>query len=98
MAVASLRRRTKGHKLAAHREQTEQVAGGGRAQKMYPAKSVFLSALALFGLLSAPVRAQDVVVGVNVVNPMRASLADQDRVFGPLEAAHVHVIRCDESH
>jgi hypothetical protein len=38
--------------------------------------------------------AQDVVVGVNVVNPMRASVADQNAVFNQLEAAHVHVIRC----
>jgi hypothetical protein len=38
--------------------------------------------------------AEDVVVGVNVVNPMRASVAAQDAVFAQLEAAHVHVIRC----
>ena len=38
--------------------------------------------------------AQDVVVGVNVVNPMRASVADQNAVFDQLQAAHVHVIRC----
>jgi hypothetical protein len=40
------------------------------------------------------VRAQDAVIGVNVVNPMRASIADQNAVLGQLEAAHVHVIRC----
>src|SRR5580658_2702715 len=45
-------------------------------------------------LLLGPVRAQDIVVGVNVVNPMRASVADQNAVFSQLEAAHVHVIRC----
>src|SRR5580700_6488314 len=45
-------------------------------------------------LLLGPVRAQDIVVGVNVVNPMRASIADQNAVFSQLEAAHVHVIRC----
>jgi hypothetical protein len=44
--------------------------------------------------LSTPARAQDVVVGVNVVNPMRASVADQNTVFAQLHAAGVHVIRC----
>jgi hypothetical protein len=39
-------------------------------------------------------RAQNVVVGVNVVNPMRASVADQNAVFAQLHAAGVHVIRC----
>ena len=34
------------------------------------------------------------VVGVNVVNPMRASVADRDALLGQLKAAHVHVIRC----
>jgi len=50
--------------------------------------------LACLMLLLGSVRAQDVVVGVNVVNPMRASVADQNVVLGQLEAAHVHVIRC----
>jgi hypothetical protein len=45
-------------------------------------------------LLSSAVYAQDVVVGVNVVNPMRASVADQNAVFDQLQAAHVQVIRC----
>jgi hypothetical protein len=49
---------------------------------------------ALFFLASARSPAQEVVVGVNVVNPMRASVADQNAVFSQLEAAHVHVIRC----
>jgi hypothetical protein len=34
------------------------------------------------------------VVGVNVVNPMRASAANQNAVFDQLQAAGVHVIRC----
>jgi len=42
----------------------------------------------------AQVRAQDLVVGVNVVNPMRASVADQDALLGQLKAAQVRVIRC----
>jgi len=45
-------------------------------------------------LLLGAVRAEEVVVGVNVVNPMRASVADQNAVLSQLEAAHVHVIRC----
>jgi len=39
-------------------------------------------------------RAQYIVVGANVVNPLRASAADQDAVFAQLHAAGVHVIRC----
>jgi hypothetical protein len=54
--------------------------------------------MAFSGFCHAPVRravdAQDVVVGVNVVNPMRASVADQNAVFDQLQAAHVQVIRC----
>jgi hypothetical protein len=42
----------------------------------------------------APTHAQDVVVGVNVVNPMRASVADQNTLFTQLKTAHVSVIRC----
>jgi hypothetical protein len=34
--------------------------------------------LALVGLLSGAVHAQEIVIGVNVVNPMRAGVADQN--------------------
>ncbi len=34
------------------------------------------------------------IVGVNIVNPMRASLADQNALFDQLQAAHVRVVRC----
>jgi hypothetical protein len=34
--------------------------------------------LAVFFLFLAPLQGQDMVVGVNVVNPMRASVADQN--------------------
>lgn len=54
--------------------------------------------LAVFFLFLAPLRAQDMVVGVNVVNPMRASVADQNTLLGQLKAAQVHVIRCGISH
>jgi hypothetical protein len=39
-------------------------------------------------------RAADFVVGVNVVNPLRASVADQDALIAQLKAAGVRVIRC----
>jgi hypothetical protein len=47
-------------------------------------------------LVLAPVwaRAQGMVVGVNVVNPMRASVANQNALLSQLKAAQVHVIRC----
>lgn len=38
------------------------------------------------------------VVGVNVVNPMRASVADQNTLLSQLKAAKVRVIRCGISH
>jgi hypothetical protein len=50
------------------------------------------SAVAL--LSHSPVLAAALVVGVNVVNPMRASVADQNAVLAELKAAHVTVIRC----
>jgi hypothetical protein len=37
---------------------------------------------------------ENIVVGVNVVNPMRASVGDQNAVLAQLHAAGVHVIRC----
>jgi hypothetical protein len=54
---------------------------------------IFLaSALAAaFVFTAAP--AGNSVVGVNVVNPLRASLADQDAIIAQLKAAHVRVIR-----
>jgi hypothetical protein len=49
---------------------------------------------ALLPLSSPRAQAQGVVVGVNVVNPMRASIADQNAVLAELKAAGVHTIRC----
>jgi hypothetical protein len=37
--------------------------------------------------------AQEVIVGVNIVNPMRASVADQNALIAQLNAAGVHVVR-----
>lgn len=50
--------------------------------------------LAILCLAPARVRAQEMVVGVNVVNPMRASLADQNALLSQIKAAQVRVIRC----
>jgi hypothetical protein len=40
---------------------------------------------------------EGVVVGVNIINPMRASVPDQNAVLDQLQAAHVRVIRCGVS-
>jgi hypothetical protein len=53
---------------------------------------------AVFFLAPTRASAQDMVVGVNVVNPMRASVADQNTLLGQLKAAEVRVIRCGISH
>jgi hypothetical protein len=50
--------------------------------------------LAILCLAPSRVRAQEMVVGVNVVNPMRASVANQNTLLSQLKAAQVHVIRC----
>src|ERR1700733_6660243 len=57
-------------------------------------RSIAVFFLALCCLGPGRVRAQEMVVGVNVVNPMRASLAEQDGLLGQLKAAQVRVIRC----
>jgi hypothetical protein len=49
---------------------------------------------AIFFLAPARTRAQEMVVGVNVVNPMRASVAGQNTLLSQLKAAEVVVIRC----
>ena len=43
---------------------------------------------------SSRARVQEAAVGVNVVNPLRASVADQNALLDQLKAAKVHVIRC----
>jgi hypothetical protein len=45
------------------------------------------------GFILDPAQAVDLLVGVNVVNPLRASVADQNAIIGQLKAAHVRVIR-----
>ncbi len=50
--------------------------------------------LAICFLAPAGVRAREIVIGVNVVNSMRASVADQDTLLRQLKAARVRVIRC----
>jgi hypothetical protein len=54
--------------------------------------SVFFATI--FLLVPAPMPGQEMVVGVNVVNPMRASVADQNTLLSQLHAAQVRVIRC----
>ena len=49
---------------------------------------------AVFFLASARTPAQEMVVGVNVVNPLRASVANQNSLLSQLKAAQVRVIRC----
>jgi hypothetical protein len=56
--------------------------------------SPVLRILAVCLYLSSAAHAQDMVVGVNVVNPMRAAVAKQNALFDQLQAAGVHVIRC----
>ena len=63
-------------------------------ERMVAGKAVAAIAAAIAWLWCAPLHAQAMVVGVNVVNPMRASLADQNALLGQLEAADVRVIRC----
>jgi hypothetical protein len=58
----------------------------GKVGRKRSLMSSVLRTLASLMLLLGPVRAQDVVVGVNVVNPMRASVADQNAVLSQLEA------------
>jgi hypothetical protein len=50
--------------------------------------------VAILFLASKRILTQQMVVGVNVVNPMRASVADQNILLSQLKAAQVHVIRC----
>jgi hypothetical protein len=50
--------------------------------------------VSIFFLAPAHSPAQDMVVGVNVVNPMRASVAYQNALLNQLKAAQVRVIRC----
>lgn len=57
--------------------------------------SIVAGALAVISSLSPQAaHAENIVGGVNVVNPMRASVADQNAIFAQLKATGVHVIRC----
>ncbi len=57
-------------------------------------RSIAFFFLAILCLAPSRVGAQEMVVGVNVVNPMRASVANQNTLLSQLKAAQVHVIRC----
>jgi hypothetical protein len=56
--------------------------------------SIAVCCVATFLIAPVGARTQEMVVGVNVVNPMRASIADQNALLSQLKAAEVHVIRC----
>ena len=89
-----------------HRYITNAVFGFDRlgahqaGKQMHGMKRRLPTAAFLVAIFPAPgpMMAQEMVVGVNVVNPMRASLADQNALLGQLKAADVRVIRCGVSH
>src|SRR5271165_6192762 len=60
-------------------------------KRRWPTAVLFVG---IFFLAPARASAQEMVVGVNVVNPMRAGLADQNALLSQLKAAQVLVIRC----
>jgi hypothetical protein len=53
--------------------------------------------MAISILVPTRTQGQEMVVAVNVVNPMRSSVAIQNELFGQLKAAQVRVIRCSIS-
>jgi hypothetical protein len=57
-------------------------------------KSVTVMFAMISLVICAPLHAQEMIVGVNVVNPLRASPADQNTLLAQLKAAEVRVIRC----
>lgn len=55
---------------------------------------VLVCGLLIFGAAAtSPAHGQTTIVGVNVVNPQRLSVAERDKVLDQLQAAGVHVIR-----
>jgi hypothetical protein len=66
-----------------------------RSMKRRASMAVFFASIFLLAPARTP--AQDLVVGVNVVNPMRAKLADQNTLLGQLKTAQARVIRCGVS-
>ena len=63
-----------------------------RSTKRWECVAVLFAAV--FCLASARTPAQEMVVGVNLVNPLRASVANQNTLLSQLKAAQVRVIRC----
>jgi hypothetical protein len=63
-------------------------------EKIVPGKSVAVVLAVISLLVGTPLHALEMIVGVNVVNPMRASVADQNVLLTQLKAAEVRVIRC----
>jgi hypothetical protein len=70
------------------------ISGG--AITMIPIKALARSLLLSFFLAyaqPAPAQVGELVVGVNLANPLRASIADQNAIFAQLKAAGVQIIR-----
>jgi hypothetical protein len=67
---------------------------GVRSTKRCGSVAVLFAAVFFLALAPARAPAQEIVVGVNVVNPMRASVANQNTLLSQLKAAEVRVIRC----
>jgi hypothetical protein len=63
-----------------------------RCSRWRRSSPLFLTAIIMLPV--ARIAAQEMVVGVNIVNPMRSSEADQNTLLSQLKAAQVHVIRC----
>jgi hypothetical protein len=59
-----------------------------------PTRLNLLTVLLAVAAICAPSAPAEPVVGVNAVNPLRASIADQNSLLAQLHAAGVHVIRC----
>jgi len=64
---------------------------------MTPTRRLILKAIIVFaiaaGFIVGPAQAANLVVGVNLDNPMRANVADQNAMISALKAAGVYVIR-----
>jgi hypothetical protein len=74
---------------ATHERQTTK-----NRQRLPAQVSVSALLVAILFLSTARIAAQQMVIGVNVVNPMRASVAEQNTLLSQLNSSHVHVIRC----
>ena len=70
------------------------VVGENRMYNIKRRASMAVLLAAVFFFAPSRTPAQDMVVGVNVVNPLRASVANQNTLLSQLKASQVRVIRC----